>query len=129
MEPTLISVTRALSRELAAEKNWHDLALLSVAQDSVLRAEDLLSLTVANVTYSTGEIRDYLGKAQDKIGHGVFPPLGIMDAGGRIDLEVLSAFGAYCREHWLSAPDYVSVKGHLEGVFPDRVPGGDGLLE
>lgn len=70
-----VAETLKLSRHLAQQSNWHDLALLSLGNDSLLRAEDLLSLTVADVFYSTGKMRDYLGKRQGKTGRNVFPPL------------------------------------------------------
>ena len=70
-----VAETLKLSRNLAEQGNWHDLALLSLGNDSLLRAEDLLSLTVADVYYSTGKMRDTLGKRQGKTGRNVFPPL------------------------------------------------------
>ncbi len=46
--------------------------------------------------------------------------LGIMDAEGRIDEEVLKAFGDYSRDNWFGAPEYEDVQAHLQGLFPDK---------
>ncbi len=65
----------ALARRFLAQDNWHDLALLSLALDSFLRAVDLLSLRVEDVCYSTGQIRPVLARQQRKTAGAVFPAL------------------------------------------------------
>lgn len=46
--------------------------------------------------------------------------LGIQDETGRVDLDVLRAFGEYSRENWFSAPDYNAVQTHLVALFPEK---------
>lgn len=46
--------------------------------------------------------------------------LGILDKSGRLDEEVLKAFGEFSREHWFSAPGYSDVRGYLRERFPEK---------
>ena len=74
---------RPLSREqvqtikllLEAEGNKRDLALFSTAIDTMLRATDLLALTVADVTSHEGQIRDEFMVRQRKTGKGTLVSL------------------------------------------------------
>jgi len=72
-----MSEVKTLSRHFIDTQNWHDLALISLAIDSMLRGEDLLALRVEDVRYSNGQIRDHLGRQQQKTKRGVFPALTI----------------------------------------------------
>lgn len=67
--------TKQLSDWFARQERWHDLALLSVALDSFLRAEDLLSLRVRDVNYSDGSLRQSIGWKQRKTKRAVHPEL------------------------------------------------------
>ena len=51
--------------------------------------------------------------------------LGIRDADGRIDFDVLDAFGRYSRDNWFGVPDYDAVQAHLANLFPDKFPDSD----
>ena len=64
-----------LSDWLAAECRWHDLALLSLANDSLLRCEDLLALRVRDLHYRDGAMRSIIGRKQGKTKRGVHPAL------------------------------------------------------
>lgn len=64
-----------LIQTLVWEENWHDLALLTVAIDTALRACDLLKLKVEDVCYTTGQIRQKLPQQQQKTGRPVEPVL------------------------------------------------------
>ncbi len=70
-----MSETKQLSDWFARQERWHDLSLLSVALDSFLRAEDLLSLRVRDVTYSDGSLRESIGRKQRKTKRAVHPEL------------------------------------------------------
>ena len=53
--------------------------------------------------------------------------LGIRDASGRIDTDVLQAFGDYSRDNWFGTPEYEDVQAHLVRLFPEKFAGaGDG---
>lgn len=53
--------------------------------------------------------------------------LGIRDASGRIDTDVLQAFGDYSRDNWFGAPGYEDAQAHLVRLFPNKFEGeGDG---
>jgi len=67
--------TIKLTCHLHRTRQWHDLALLTVGLDTMLRASDLLKLTVADVTYSTGAIRTELHLQQRKTRSTVQPSL------------------------------------------------------
>jgi hypothetical protein len=49
--------------------------------------------------------------------------LGIRDASGTIDTDVLQAFGEYSRDNWLGAPKYEDVQAYLTRLFPERFSG------
>ena len=70
-----LSETDHLSDWLITQAAWHDLALLSLAVESLLRAEDLLALRVCDLHYSDGSMRDIIGRKQRKNQRGVFPAL------------------------------------------------------
>lgn len=76
-----LTETQQIETYLLGRRNWHDLALFSLGLDSFLRAGDLLSLRVSDVTYSTGAVRPILAKLQQKTKRGVFPELApeVMD--------------------------------------------------
>ena len=61
----------ALTKMLEKRRLWHDLALLTVGLDTLLRSCDLLALKVEDVTYSTGRVRDELYLRQRKTKHTV----------------------------------------------------------
>ncbi|MDA7426756.1 tyrosine-type recombinase/integrase [Thalassococcus lentus] len=69
--------TRAQVQELIVQlsrsQNWHDLALLLFALDTALRASDLLTLRVVDVSYSDGRLRQKLARKQKKTGKLVEP--------------------------------------------------------
>ena len=67
--------TKLLAESLVATQNWHDLALLLVALDTALRACDLLPLTVGDVCYSNGQLRQKLARRQQKTSKPVEPIL------------------------------------------------------
>lgn len=67
--------TKRLSAYLHRRRQWHDLALLTMGLDTLLRASDLLKLTVADVTFSTGAIRTELHLQQRKTRTTVKPAL------------------------------------------------------
>ncbi|MDJ0627602.1 MAG: tyrosine-type recombinase/integrase [Rhodobacter sp.] len=69
--------TIKLATHLQRTRQWHDLALLTVGLDTMLRASDLLKLTVADVTYSTGAIRTELHLQQRKTRTTVQPTLTV----------------------------------------------------
>lgn len=54
---------------------WHDLALFSLALDSLLRSCDLLRLKVADLTYADGRMRQNLNLKQRKTKNNVRPEL------------------------------------------------------
>lgn len=64
-----------LGRHFSAQRNWHDLCLLAVGVDSMLRAGDLLSLRVSDVCYRDGTIKTVLRHQQQKTRRGVYPVL------------------------------------------------------
>ena len=63
----------ALGRHFSTQRNWHDLCLLAVGTDSMLRAGDLLSLKVSDVCYRDGTIKTVLRHRQQKTRRGVYP--------------------------------------------------------
>lgn len=67
--------TIQLSDHLRQRRNWHDLALLLVGLDTLLRSCDLLKLRVAEVTYSNGRVRRKLNLKQQKTSNTVVPTL------------------------------------------------------
>ena len=67
--------TIRLTKRLQQKRQWHDLALLTVGLDTMLRASDLLKLTVGDVTYSTGAVRSELHLQQRKTHTTVHPNL------------------------------------------------------
>ena len=64
-----------IGRHLVRDQSWHDLCLLALGLDSMLRACDLLALTVADVTYPDGTVRQQLRRKQKKTKHNVYPAL------------------------------------------------------
>jgi len=67
--------TNTIEQYLLQEENWHDLALLSLSLDSLLRGGDLLALTVSRVTYSSGRIRPTIPTKQKKTKKPVLPAI------------------------------------------------------
>lgn len=70
-----LAQTVTLVRMLEQKRLWHDLALLLVGLDTLLRSCDLLRLTVADVTYSMGQLRTELPLQQRKTKAQVTPVL------------------------------------------------------
>lgn len=70
-----LSDTQRLAAHLHRRRAWHDLALLLVGLDTLLRSSDLLKLTVADVTYRNGMTRTRLATKQQKTGNTVQPTL------------------------------------------------------
>ena len=66
---------QALEAILVRNQNWHDLALLGVAVDTMLRAGDLLVLKVEDVAYGSGTLRRGIRRRQQKTSVAVFPVL------------------------------------------------------
>ena len=66
-----------LEQILERDQNWHDLALLTVGVDTMLRASDLLQLRVMDVAYSSGKIRSELRTRQQKTDYEVYPVLNV----------------------------------------------------
>lgn len=66
---------RQIGQALARDGNYHDLCLLALGLDAMLRSSDLLSLTVADVCHSNGAIRRQLRRRQQKTKHNVYPAL------------------------------------------------------
>lgn len=64
-----------IGRYLLRDQAWHDLCLFSLGLDSMLRACDLLALTVADVSYPDGTVRQQLRRKQQKTKHNVYPAL------------------------------------------------------
>lgn len=73
--PLALNDIRKLEAFLRQQERWHDLALLGVALDTMLRATDLLALRVEDVQTATGVIKPRLMQAQRKTGHVVQPVL------------------------------------------------------
>ncbi|MDO6730701.1 tyrosine-type recombinase/integrase [Marinovum sp. 2_MG-2023] len=73
--PLALSDIRKLEASLPQRERWHDLALLGVALDTMLRATDLLALQVKDVQAATGVIKPRLVQAQRKTGNVVQPVL------------------------------------------------------
>jgi integrase len=67
--------TIQLATHLRQRRCWHDLALLLVGLDTLLRSCDLLKLTVADVTFSNGRVRRKLNLKQQKTSNTVVPTL------------------------------------------------------
>lgn len=70
-----LAETKRLSAHLKQHRQWHDLTLLLVGLDTLLRSSDLLRLTVADVTYSNGQVRRRLHTKQKKTANTVEPTL------------------------------------------------------
>jgi integrase len=66
---------REIGRHLARHGVIHDLCLLALGLDTMLRSSDLLSLTVADVIHPDGAIRRQLRRKQQKTKHNVYPAL------------------------------------------------------
>lgn len=64
-----------LSRHLMATRQDHDLCLLAVGTDSMLRAGDLLTLKVSDVCYHDGTVKTTLRQRQQKTRRSVYPVL------------------------------------------------------
>jgi integrase len=64
-----------IEAHLQSRQNRHDLALLSLGIDSMLRASDLLKLQVWQVIYPNGKIRSTIAMRQQKTKRTVFPAL------------------------------------------------------
>ena len=87
-----------LERILERNQNWHDLVLLTVGVDSMLRASDLLQLRVKDVAYPSGKIRSELRTRQQKTNYEVYPVLNI-DA--RAWLRIWIAKSGKSQDHFL----------------------------
>lgn len=72
-DPEQAQVIRSI---LSAENNLRDLALFNVGLDTMLRASDLLKLTVADVTDHEGSVVAEVTLRQKKTGHGHVVALG-----------------------------------------------------
>ncbi len=70
-----LAETRQISHWLLAQENWHDIALFSLALDSMLRSVDLLKLRVRDVCYADGRVRMTISVKQKKTGRPVRPEL------------------------------------------------------
>lgn len=57
---------RAIQAHLVHEDNWRDLSLFMVGIDTFLRGCDLVALSVEDVTFANGEVRDQFTVAQKK---------------------------------------------------------------
>lgn len=66
---------RQIGQTLIRDGNFHDLCLLAVGLDTMLRSSDLLSLKVADVCDPNGTIRRQLRRKQQKTKHNVYPAL------------------------------------------------------
>lgn len=66
---------RQIGTTLAKDGRLHDLCLLAVGLDTMLRASDLLSLKVGDVCHPNGAIRRQLRRKQKKTKHNVYPAL------------------------------------------------------
>ena len=64
-----------ITKHLKVSKQWHDLCLLTLGIDTMLRGSDLLKLTVSDVMNQSGEVRGTFPLRQTKTAHGVFPVL------------------------------------------------------
>lgn len=70
-----LAETEAIEAYLLTQENWHDLALLALGTDSMLRAGDLLELQVWRVVYPNGRVRSTVAAKQQKTKRSVFPAL------------------------------------------------------
>lgn len=70
MKPFTPQQVRTIKELLTAEENQRDLALFSVAIDTMLRSSDLLKLTVQDVRNHDGTIRREFQVKQKKTGKG-----------------------------------------------------------
>ncbi|RUS63644.1 integrase [Pseudorhodobacter sp. E13] len=77
-----------IEAKLVVATNWHDLALLSFALDTMLRASDLLATQVWQVRNSTGPVRTMIARRQRKTQTIVQP--------------VLTPATRYYLERWIS---------------------------
>ncbi len=64
-----------ITNHLKSSKQWHDLCLLMLGIDTMLRCSDLLKLKVSDVMTQYGEVRGTFSLRQTKTAHGVFPVL------------------------------------------------------
>jgi len=64
-----------LARHLKSARQEHDLCLLALGVDTMLRAGDLLSLKVSDICYRDGTIKATLRHRQQKTRRGVYPVL------------------------------------------------------
>ncbi len=58
--------------------------------------------------------------------------LGLKDKEGRLDMEIVKAFGIFAQEQYmLGSPDFELLQWHLHALYPDRVAepeeGGEGV--
>jgi len=67
----------ALEKYLHTQGAWHDLALLHMAVDSMLRCSDLLKLTVADVMNANNTVRETFHCQQTKTQSAVCPVLTV----------------------------------------------------
>ena len=64
-----------IEQYLLRDQQWHDLALLSLGLDSLLRGGDLIRLKVHDVIWPDGNVRKKIDARQQKTKRGVFPTL------------------------------------------------------
>lgn len=77
MKPLTPDQVRTLKHVLEAEGKYRDLALLSTGIDTMLRASDLLNLTVSDVMNVNGEMKEYIQVQQKKTKLGVSADLSV----------------------------------------------------
>lgn len=70
-----IQETQRISQMLIAQKQWHDLCLLALGLDSMLRASDLLRLRVGDVINAAGHAKTRISIRQQKTQQAVHPAL------------------------------------------------------
>lgn len=93
-----LAETIRLTEYLKQRRQWHDLALLLVGLDTLLRSCDLLKLTVADVTFSNGKVRGKLNLKQQKTSNTVVPTL---TPSTQKHLAEWIAFSGKARHHFL----------------------------
>jgi len=84
--------------QLFAMNDWHDLALLSLGLNSMLRASDLLSLTVDKLMYPNGAVRSKIPTKQQKTKRRVVP---VLDAETRAYVANWIRITGKQRQHFL----------------------------
>ena len=108
--PLLPNQIRAIQSKLAQKSDWRDLSLFMIAIDTYLRGCDLVSLTVADVTFANGSIRNQFVVTQKKtrrrkprtIWQRLFSSETVERTTGKAVRVALSSQTRYVLEQWFA---------------------------